>query len=608
MTGNHLLLYRLAELMLDFEQHILPVDLLFDDEKIGDFVKSIQIDSPYQQMLLDGVLTESVREEKLYVSFTVEGYFHFVLGEVIYSRAEGLGAEALKYIVEENNLNGAKEGVEQCLIRDVQKDDLSRLVWMIDNSNRSLDCAIHPLSHAFLFSHFEHDYNADKKKDHSQHCDHILQKLLENQTERDVEALVKSIKILQLNKKYTALKSIYLGINKFLIPNTIEKALLLTESIEYIPNELRREKLQSLLLLALDFKKERKSMLLFLILGEKFYFNSEYDYAQKCFELLLKVGHKLLHSDDQLFISCYNDLALVYTKRKNYKAAISYQKKSLRLSLKKYGKNHRFTALYFRNIGACYSHIENWKKSVENLQISQEIESVLSGEYDENYGHTLVNLSLVFKSMGQMKEAIYNAEKALTIYSAIYGEDHIFVGTVLNNLGTIFLKNNELSKSLFFIEKSHNITLKHNGGMSNNSAVSFNNLACLQLELGKFDEALFNFKRAKKIKSKIFGESDLSIAEVNMYLGAIYAKKDDLLNAIKSLKSASRIYKIHEIHFQQAKCHDYLGDYYLALKDSDRAFKNFKKAWRFCIEVLGKNHSRTISIQDKISNIILNDL
>ena len=32
MTGNHLLLYRLAELMLEHEQHILPVDLLFDDE------------------------------------------------------------------------------------------------------------------------------------------------------------------------------------------------------------------------------------------------------------------------------------------------------------------------------------------------------------------------------------------------------------------------------------------------------------------------------------------------------------------------------------------------------------------------------------------------
>ena len=89
MTDNHLLLYRLAELMLEHEQHVLPVDFLFDDEQIGDFVKSIQIDSPYQQMLLEGVLTEMVKEQKLYVSFSVEGYFHHVLGQVIYNSSLG---------------------------------------------------------------------------------------------------------------------------------------------------------------------------------------------------------------------------------------------------------------------------------------------------------------------------------------------------------------------------------------------------------------------------------------------------------------------------------------------------------------------------------------
>ena len=95
MTSNHLLLYRLAELMLQYEQHILPVDLLFDDEQIGDFVKSIQIDSPYQQMLLEGVLTETVRHEKLLVGFTVEGYFHYVLGEVIGVSCSSVGVENL---------------------------------------------------------------------------------------------------------------------------------------------------------------------------------------------------------------------------------------------------------------------------------------------------------------------------------------------------------------------------------------------------------------------------------------------------------------------------------------------------------------------------------
>jgi hypothetical protein len=117
MTSSHLLIYRLAELMLKHEQHFLPVDLLFDDDQIGDFVKSIQIDSPYQQMLLEGVFTESVKEEKLYVSFTVEGYFHYVLGIVMESKYSNLATKDIYNILSKNNLKGIKEGLEHLLIR-----------------------------------------------------------------------------------------------------------------------------------------------------------------------------------------------------------------------------------------------------------------------------------------------------------------------------------------------------------------------------------------------------------------------------------------------------------------------------------------------------------
>ena len=174
MTSNHLLLHRLAELMLEHEQHILLVDLLFDDEQIGEFVKSIQIDSPYQQMLLEGVLTESVREEKLYVSFTVEGYFHYVLGEVVYYQTIGKKSEVLKQIVEDNKLNGAKEGVEQCLIRDVLVDDLSRLMWLIDEGKEKLELCVFALLY-FLKS------NGAKK---------MIEKLLESPTEKNYLSLV----------------------------------------------------------------------------------------------------------------------------------------------------------------------------------------------------------------------------------------------------------------------------------------------------------------------------------------------------------------------------------------------------------------------------------
>ncbi len=159
MTSNHNLLFRITELMLKHEHHILPVDLLFDDANIGDYVKSIQIDSPYQQMLLEGVLTESVRDEKLFVSFTVEGYFHFVLGDVIFDQSEGKDHTYLIELLRSNRLNGVKEGVEQCLIQDVKQGKLDRLVLLIDAGGVAEQVSRFPLVHAFMKNRVEDVFN-----------------------------------------------------------------------------------------------------------------------------------------------------------------------------------------------------------------------------------------------------------------------------------------------------------------------------------------------------------------------------------------------------------------------------------------------------------------
>ena len=48
--------------MLEKQQHILLLDDLFEDEQIGSFVRNIQIDSPYQQVIFEGVLTETIKK------------------------------------------------------------------------------------------------------------------------------------------------------------------------------------------------------------------------------------------------------------------------------------------------------------------------------------------------------------------------------------------------------------------------------------------------------------------------------------------------------------------------------------------------------------------
>jgi hypothetical protein len=132
MSECEKLLLRLADLMLLKEKHILAVDELFEDEKIGDYVKNIQIDSPYQQLINEGVLTDSITDELIHVCFTVEGYYHYLLGRVISNKPELLEKESIVGLATRSHLNGINEGIQYCLINEILKGDKDQLIDLID--------------------------------------------------------------------------------------------------------------------------------------------------------------------------------------------------------------------------------------------------------------------------------------------------------------------------------------------------------------------------------------------------------------------------------------------------------------------------------------------
>lgn len=144
-------LMRLCELMISFEKSIIPLDLIYNDEILGDFVRTIQIDSPYQQLIMEGVITESVIDEKLSVNFTIEGFFHYLLGEIISKESINKDYNYFVDLIENNNLNGIKEGVENCLITDVYNGGINRIIELVDTNNSAiLKITEYPISFAFI--------------------------------------------------------------------------------------------------------------------------------------------------------------------------------------------------------------------------------------------------------------------------------------------------------------------------------------------------------------------------------------------------------------------------------------------------------------------------
>jgi tetratricopeptide (TPR) repeat protein len=484
----HKLLYRLAEIMLQQEQHVLPVDLLFDDAQIGDFVKSIQIDSPYQQLLLEGVLTESVREEKLYVSFTVEGYFHYVLGEVIFIQTEGKGPESLNFILEKNRLKGVKEGVEQCLIRDVKKDDLTRLIWLIDRKNDLSDLFSLPLAFSFLNVKGQIKTEIDHTYAYNVQITLILNELLNEPSDNDIKTLIATINHLENAQKNEVVVLLYRQINGVIIPDSLNKSILFVKSIEHIIEADQTKKLQDVIKIEI-LDENDLAVYFYHSLGHQFIFKNDFDKAIEYFEKSLAMSLKV-HGEDQPSIGdLYGELGMVFSYKSDYNKAIEYFEKSLAIRLKVHGTQH------------------------------------------SSIGESYLNLGSVWRDKGDYDKAIEYNEKSVAIRLKVHGTQHPLTGKSFNNLGWIWTFKGDYDKAILYLEKSLDIRLRVYGEQHPSTGESYSNLGLAWSEKSDYDKAIVYLVKSLEINRKVHGEYHESTGTTNANIGNVYRVKKDLINA-----------------------------------------------------------------------------
>jgi tetratricopeptide (TPR) repeat protein len=538
MTSNHLLLYRLAELMLQHEQHLLPVDLLFDDEQIGDFVKSIQIDSPYQQLLLEGVLTESVNAEKLYVSYTVEGYFHFVLGEVLESKFTNFAPNDIFEFLNSNKLIGLNEGFKQFLIRRVDKNDLDILLWFIDFGVNLTNLAIDPLAHAFLLS---------SSSGESPSSNSISQSLFATPTENDVKLVLAIIDKLDRLQKQTVLNKILSDVLSFIEPDTPQKARLFIHSIKYLNSTDKLTRLEHLS--SLNFvQNDLETVKFYQTIGSEWNalgnYSNSIDSYKKALEVIDKgnaidieitaeinnnLGIALQHAgqlDESLkcyskavetysthfgsnyiaISTIYNNLGLVHQDKGNYDEAHKYYNLALNSDEKNYGTHHPNTATTYNNIGSLNNRQANYSEAKKYYDKALKIFLTVFGNYHEWTATLYNNIALVDLNLKCFDDAHQNYHKALNILEQLFGTNHPWYAATISNIGGVYQESGDFDKAIVYFEKGLNFKLESFGKDHPSVGISYNNIAKCYFDLQKHDLAKLNYNKALVIFTQALGE------------------------------------------------------------------------------------------------------
>ena len=518
MTSNHLLLYRLAELMLEHEQHIFPVDLLFDDEQIGDFVKSIQIDSPYQQMVLEGVLTESVREGKLFVSFTVEGYFHYLLGEVIYNQTNGKGPIALKRILQENKLNAIKPGLEQYFIRCAINENDSVIINLIDLFPKNLDLIVK----AFVFL----IVNKEKKN--------ILDSLFEKVTDNDLLLLIEVLNYINnyipqilIEFENELLKYKFLSEKDIFKKSYIEALRNVTTDnidIKFI------DKISSS-----DFDIEFEINIVKINLYFKL---DKFRLVEKTIKRNLLILNKLKSNNKINNVKMfYNNISYYYSEIGNYNLAIDASKKALTFS----DKNQTDYGILTNNLALRYIEIDKYDEAENYLNIALSFDINKFGSYSENVASRYGNFGLLNIKKENYIVAIDYLKKALKIDKSLFGNEDDIIATRLINLSEAYRNTNQIEDALICIFESRKIDITNYGDKHPMIAYSYNIEAHIYMQLEDFDKAILTIHKAIEINKLIQNGINDKLNRDYNFLGAIYFKSGNLNKALSYFHEADKI-------------------------------------------------------------------
>jgi tetratricopeptide (TPR) repeat protein len=590
MNEKELLLLRLVELMFEKQQTFLLLDELYEDEIIGAYIRNIQIDSRYQQLLFEGVISQFLQSEELVVNITVENYFHHLLAIVLQKDQRFVTPESMIQLVKTNNLEGLEEGISNLLSFDVELGDFNRITELIDLSEGDEDilgiCVV-PLVNALML------HGVEK----------LAKVLLEKPTMNDwlvmfeIDSKLNELELHILRKDF--LKEV-IPHNQF---QTKEEVLLGLKSLNLFDKEESLAYFKKINLSA-DFIKEDYDLL--FDLGTCKYKFGDYDKALEYYESALAKYFKT--KDERLdFVSkTYNNLGIIWDSKGNFAKALKYYQKCLVIDFKLIGEYNLSVATTYNNIGLVWRTKANFEKSLEYFEKSLEIYLKTIGENHSSVSLTYDNIGGIWYNKGNLDKALEYYEKSLAISIKIIGDNNSSIAITFGNIGQLFRSKGNYDKSIEYHKKCLAIFLKTLGDKHSLVAETYTNIGLVWDSKGNYDKSLKNYEKSLEIYLESIGENHPSVATTYNYIGGIWYIKGYHDKALEFCKKSLSIYlkTIGEKHSLVAKSYNNIGSIFNSKGKYDKAIKYYEKSLEIKLEILGSEHQSIALDYQSIGEIL----
>ena len=458
-------LVELAGYMISKNSLQVSLDELFDVPHLSDAVKNIQIDSPHQQLIRKGILTQYFQHNTLQVSFTMEASFHYVV-------SKNLKLDIALNLLKKNSI--WKESIKYFLWDKAAIKDNLLIFELIDLEEFPNDLAVLALSqritlfgaedtlNQLFLNESKDDWNVLKQafkyikesrpKSTVEFADQILIhcntglndanrlfaiELLSEATKSKADIFYKQfveVETLEVVEEITALAKYFTKYGKHK-----ESADLFEKAITLLPvnSNLLGSILEEIAICQKELRNLTKAWE--SINNAESFYKSKQIFSHDVEGRILNLKGEV--KEDQGFSS----EALVYYQYAYHLNKVnhgSFHHETIKSRIKIAGMQ-----IQILGIDAYYLALKEYEETLTlNIQFY--------GESNPNVATTLIDIAAIWQSFGDHDKALEYYERAITIYLQNYGESHPNVVSLLNFIGEIWENKGDYDKALEYYRRA----------------------------------------------------------------------------------------------------------------------------------------------------------
>ncbi|MGZ4881230.1 MAG: CHAT domain-containing protein [Halobacteriota archaeon] len=201
-----------------------------------------------------------------------------------------------------------------------------------------------------------------------------------------------------------------------------------------------------------------------------------------------------------------DNLAVLYVKTGNYKAAEPLFREALDIERTVYGEQHPDYAITLSNLAMLYQDVGNYKAAEPLYRKTRDIMCVTQGERSLMHGHALNSLAGLYIKMDNKAAAEPLLKDALDIYRETVGEQHPDYARILHFLGSLYSDIAKYQAAEQLLLKARDVQRIELGKKHPEYASTLDSLALLYVKTGNYKAAEPLFREALDIERTVYGE------------------------------------------------------------------------------------------------------